>query len=140
MIFLRPPPDHHEPFRGPNPNSWPSPQNMGPPSHVGNHSFANQFPPRPAGNMAVSSNPVRALKVIPILLPCKLTIFSSKGVFVPFFLAYSKIFLMLSICPHQGPVGAIPGSMDGSFPGPTVSSAPMSHFVRMNIKLYRRRI
>ncbi|XP_057809768.1 flowering time control protein FCA-like [Salvia miltiorrhiza] len=79
---IRPPLDHQEPFRGPNPNSWPSPQNLGP--HVGNQGYANQFQPRPPGNMAVSSTP--------------------------------------------GPVGAIPGSMDGSFPGPTVSSAPMSQF------------
>lgn len=80
---IRPPPDRHEPFRGPNPNSWPSPQNLGPPSHGGNQGFTNQFPTR-SGNMAVSSTP--------------------------------------------GPIGVIPGSMDGSFPKPTVSSAPTSQF------------
>ncbi|PIN19208.1 hypothetical protein CDL12_08101 [Handroanthus impetiginosus] len=42
----RPPPDHGQPLHGAiPPNSWPpvSPQNLGPPSHAGNHGFANQF-------------------------------------------------------------------------------------------------
>ncbi|KAL8481318.1 hypothetical protein ACS0TY_027727 [Phlomoides rotata] len=80
---IRPPLDHHEPFRGPTPNSWhtPTPQNLGPPSHVGNHGFGNQFPPRSGGEMTISST--------------------------------------------SGPVGVRPGSADGSFPPPTVSSTPM---------------
>lgn len=67
LYFCRPPLDGREPFRAPNPNSWPSSQNVGPPSHVGNQGFANQFLPRPPNN-AVPSNPVskRALYCCPM--------------------------------------------------------------------------
>lgn len=122
VIFSRPPPDRHEPFRGPNPNSWPSPQNLGPPSHVGNQGFTNQFPTR-SGNMAVSSTPVRTLIVF--------SIDSSATVLSCLLQNVSHDFL----CPIQGPIGVIPGSMDGSFPRPTVSSAPTSQFVSVKIKL-----
>ncbi|XP_042050703.1 flowering time control protein FCA-like [Salvia splendens] len=80
---IRTPSDHHEPLGGPNPNSWPSTQNLGPPSHAGNQGYTNQYQPRP-GNMAASSTPY--------------------------------------------PVGAIPGSMDSSFPAPPASSAHISQF------------
>lgn len=42
---------------------------------------------------------------------------------------FSRLFQDVTYVFHaqpQGPIGVLPGSADGSFPGPSVSSVPMS--------------
>ena len=48
----------------------------------------------------------------------------------------SPVILLMFSMAIQYPVGAIPGSMDSSFPAPPALSAPISQFVSGKIKLY----